>query len=91
MLAISPLASAASADHIVEIENFAYIPSRLDARAGDTVTWINRDIVAHTASAVDGSWDSGEIAPGKRNSIILPAQFGPGYFCAYHPGMRSDI
>lgn len=82
---------APAAEHFVEIRQFSYVPARLDASPGDTVTWINRDIVPHTASATNGGWDSGEIAPGERKSIVLPVKFERGYFCLYHPAMRAEL
>ncbi|TFG88373.1 MAG: copper-binding protein [Hyphomicrobiales bacterium] len=85
----------ASAAHQVLIERFAYDPEVLPVKIGDTVTWTNRDIVPHTVTAEDGSWDSGEIAPGATWSMTVTdqtfAETAGAYFCGYHPVMQSRL
>lgn len=50
--------TTARAIHRVEIKDFAFEPSRIEVRAGDTVEWINRDFAPHTATADnDNRWD----------------------------------
>ena len=44
--------------HIVEIRDFGFHPERTLISPGDTIVWINRDIVPHTVTAGDGSWGS---------------------------------
>lgn len=86
------LASASRAeDHIVEIRNFAFIPEKISARPGDTITWINRDIVPHTATARNRDWDTGEIEPNGRKTLELSPHFSHEYFCIYHPAMLGAL
>ena len=89
--AVSVPAAARAADRVIEISGFAYSSIDVVAQAGDRVTWINRDIVAHTASAVNGGWDSGEIPPGGKVSLLLPAGYDRDYYCVYHPNMRGRL
>ncbi len=77
--------------HLIRIESFVYDPSALAIRTGDIVTWTNLDIVPHTVTAVDGSWDSGEIGPGESWSLNATETILRDYFCAYHPGMRARL
>lgn len=77
--------------HIVNIADFAFSPATLSASQGDRVTWINRDIVPHTATANDGSWDTGEIGPGERAVIQLTEGMSAEYFCRFHPSMTAMI
>jgi len=44
--------------HIIEIRDFVFSPISVEVKAGDTITWTNFDIVPHTATAIDHSWDS---------------------------------
>jgi plastocyanin len=85
----------ASAAHQVVIKGFVYDPELLTVQVGDTVTWTNRDIVPHTVTAEDGSWDSGEIAPGATWSMTVTdqtfAETAGAYFCGYHPVMQSRL
>jgi len=53
--------------HDIEIKSFAFNPSVLEVRPGDQIRWVNRDISPHTATAEDGSWDTGELRRAKRN------------------------
>lgn len=42
----------------VEIKHFKFVPERLTVAPGDTVVWVNLDLVPHTVTAKDESWDS---------------------------------
>jgi plastocyanin len=68
------------------IPTYAIVP--VDAR----VTWTNKDYVAHTATAVDGSFDTQPVIPG--SSITLAIDHLPGtisYYCKIHPWMQGTI
>lgn len=78
-------------DHVVIIEKFEFATNAQSILPGDTVVWINNDIVPHTATASDGSWDTGSIAPGERRSIRITDGFSTDYFCRFHPMMRSRL
>src|SRR3989304_7843039 len=58
----TPPASAGAAE--VTLEGLAFSPATLNVTAGTTVTWRNRDGVAHTVTADDNSFDSGYMAGG---------------------------
>lgn len=79
------------AAHAVLIEGFVYRPGALPVQVGDTVTWTNRDIVPHTVTAEDGSWDSGEIASGETWTMTITAETAGSYLCVYHPTMRAAL
>ncbi len=88
---IASSGAGASQQHEIEIVRFRFKPDTLVVRSGDTVTWINRDIVPHTATALDESWDTGEIAPGKEGSVVVTADFSTEYFCRFHPSMKAVL
>ena len=75
--------------HVVEIREFRFEPSDLVVAAGDTIRWINRDPVPHTATARDSTWDSGRIAAGGDWQMVAVADGTPDYFCVYHPIMTA--
>lgn len=55
--------------HVVEIRGMAFHPEVLSLRRDDTVVWINRDIVAHTATATRKSdWSTGPPVDRSRRS-----------------------
>jgi plastocyanin len=77
--------------HRVEISGFKFTPDRLEVSAGDTITWINRDIAPHTATAAEGGWDTGELIKGAKASITVTAGMEASYFCAFHPMMKAQL
>jgi plastocyanin len=46
----------------------SYVPATLTVRIGQKVTWINRDVNGHTATADDGAFNSDVLNPGRRYS-----------------------
>ena len=58
---------------------------------GDTVVWVNGDLVPHTATATDGTWDSGSIAPGGTWTLVVAASGDGGYTCTFHPTMIGRL
>ena len=76
---------------MVEITGFKFVPQRPALAPGDIVTWINKDIVPHTVTAKDGSWDSDLIEVGERWTTTITPDRGRDYFCAYHPMMKAGL
>lgn len=75
--------------HVVEITHFLFAPDTLHVAVGDTIVWVNRDAVPHTATAGDGGWDSGSIAAQARWTHVVDR---PGeYVCTIHPSMVGWI
>jgi plastocyanin len=78
-------------EHKVNIGGFTFDIETLLVKVGDTVKWVNNDIVPHTATAKDRSWDTGLISPGNQASITIIAGMSAEYFCEYHPMMVAEI
>ncbi|HEV2227219.1 MAG TPA: cupredoxin domain-containing protein [Nitrososphaerales archaeon] len=57
----------------------------------DTVTWINNDNAPHTVTANDGSFSSGNIAPGASFSYTFTKSGTFKYHCVYHPWMTGVV
>ncbi|WP_261843174.1 plastocyanin/azurin family copper-binding protein [Aliamphritea ceti] len=86
-----PLVSLAAQQYKVSIQSFAFVPAQLKVAPGDQITWFNEDIVPHTATAKDHSWDTGIIEPGQQVTVQIPAGAGAEYYCLYHPMMLGSI
>ena len=84
-------ANAAPRVHTVLIEGMRFQPEGLTVAAGDTVVWINRDMVPHTATSASARFDSHEIAPGKSWTHTVRATGEFGYICTYHPLMKAIL
>lgn len=75
----------------VEIEDFAYHPDPVTIEEGGKVIWINRDSVPHTATAEDGSFDTGTLEEGKLASETFKQPGTYTYVCSIHPQMHGAI
>lgn len=82
--------SAHAATVQVMIENLAYSPADTTAKIGDTVEWINKDIVAHTATARNGDWDI-NIDVKESARLSLKKTGAIEYYCRFHPNMKGKI
>lgn len=80
-----------STEHVVEIVGFKFIPKSLAVKAGDTITWINKDIAPHTATADDSSFDTGELKQNESGSITVSSDQTISYFCRFHPTMKAKL
>lgn len=77
--------------HRIAIKDFKYLPTRLKVSVGDTITWTNYDIVPHTVTANDHSWDSQLIQQGQEWSLTISAAAQTSYYCRYHPTMKAEF
>jgi plastocyanin len=74
----------------ITIQNLVNSPANASAKIGDTVQWINKDIVAHTATARNGDFDV-MIGPNKTGSVILKKAGEIDYYCRFHPNMTGHL
>ncbi len=80
-----------SKTHTVQIHGFQFGPSELVVAPGDTVIWINNDLVPHTITADGRNWDSDRLDPGARWQVVVRDGMGESYFCLYHPSMKARL
>lgn len=79
------------AAHEIVISNFSFAPARIVVHQGDTIKWVNRDIVRHNATAGDRSWTTGTLMPGGTGSVTATAAGTFNYICTRHPTMKGVI
>jgi plastocyanin len=78
--------------HVVEIQGMAFHPAVLEVQRGDTVVWINRDIVPHTATSTRKSgWNTGSLLQGQRGQYVARHRGEDPYFCQLHPVMLGKL
>ncbi len=75
----------------VEIVEFTYDPDPVVVQAGGKVTWQNEDTAPHTATADDGSFDTGTLEQGKLKSESFKDPGTFTYFCEIHPTMKGTV
>lgn len=70
----------------------AFHPEVLEVHRGDSVVWINRDIVPHTATATGNSgWNTGPILQGESGQYVARHRGENSYFCQLHPVMLGKL
>jgi plastocyanin len=82
--------TAAAAAH-ANIRNLAFLPATIQVAAGGEVVWTNHDAVAHSLTAVDGSFDSGLIQPGATWRHTFPRAGTFAFHCTPHPFMHGTV
>jgi LPXTG-motif cell wall-anchored protein len=83
--------ATAAASTTVTIADFAFSPKSVAISVGDTVTWKNTDEVAHSATAEDGSFDTGTFGNGNSRSETFDTAGTFQYICTPHPFMKGTV
>jgi uncharacterized surface anchored protein len=78
-------------DPNVTIADFKYSPSPITIHVGDQITWTNNDPIAHTATANDGSFNTGSLSKGASASHTFTEAGTFTYYCKIHPFMHGTI
>src|SRR5580704_12953400 len=83
-----PSVSAQAADIRITIDKLVYAPAEVSAKVGDTIEWVNKDVLAHTATAKNNDWDV-MIGPNKTARLTRPGEVD--YYCKFHPDMKGRL
>src|SRR5438093_10668394 len=89
-LLVLPLVAMAGTS-AVNLQNTAFAPPTVTVRAGDTVTWTNRDPFSHTSTSDTGAWDSHVVTAGTSFSFMFASAGTFAYHCAIHSFMHGTI
>ena len=85
-------AATAPSRHTVEIRGMEFHPAVLTVAVGDTIVWINRDIVPHTAAASGRTkWDTGQLRQGEMGRYVARRAGVARYVCTFHPTMHGTL
>ena len=86
----APSGEAAKSEK-VDIVEFTYQPDPVVVQVDGKVIWQNQDTAPHTATADDGSFDTGTIEKGKLGSETFKEPGTFTYFCEIHPTMKGTL
>lgn len=75
----------------VQIVDFTYDPDPVTIEEGGKVIWQNEDSAPHTATAEDGSFDTGTLEEGKLKSETFKEAGSYPYICSIHPDMTGTV
>jgi plastocyanin len=87
----SATTSTSTSANAVTIINFAFSPATLTIKAGTSVTWTNKDSVAHTVVSDSGIFSSGSLATNATYSYTFKTAGTFTYKCSIHPSMTGTI
>ncbi|RUZ71634.1 amicyanin [Mesorhizobium sp. M7A.F.Ca.US.006.01.1.1] len=87
-LAVGTVPAQAETIQVI-IDRLVFSPATVEAKIGDTIEWVNKDVFAHTAS-VKGGWEV-MIPPKKSASLTLKTAGPVDYFCRFHPNMKGRL
>ena len=68
-----------------------FAPTVVHVSPGATVLWTNSSPLAHTVTADDGSFDSGNLDPSEGFSWFFSDPGTFPYVCALHPWMKGKV
>jgi plastocyanin len=74
----------------VTIDKLVFTPAEVNAKVGDTIEWINKDALVHTATATNGDWNV-NIPASQRGQIAMKKPGAADYYCKLHPNMKGRI
>ena len=76
--------------HVVEIKDMKFQPGNLSVKRGDTIMWINHDMVTHCVTEEKTkAWTSSNIPANASWKMIF--KNNADYFCAIHQVMKGKI
>ena len=76
--------------HTVEIKQMKFQPAELIVQKGDTVVWINNDIVPHDVTEESKKvWTSSLMPVGASWRLVVNES--AGYYCSIHVVMKGKL
>lgn len=76
--------------HVVEITQMKFVPAVLNVSKGDTILWINKDMVEHDVTEKNlSSWTSSKMPAGASWKMV--ATKSEAYYCSLHVVMEGKI
>lgn len=81
----------AAAPGSVTMRDFSFSPRTITVNEGDSVTWRNAGREPHSATATDGSFDTGTFPGGASRSARFDKPGSFAYICTPHPFMKGTV
>ncbi len=75
----------------VFIQSFAFTPATITVTVNTTVTWTNKDGVAHTVTSDNALFDSGLLETNSTYSHQFTSAGTYNYHCTVHPTMLAKV
>lgn len=76
--------------YTIKIKNMQFVPNNILVNKGDTIKWVNEDIVAHNVTEYNSrKWTSGSMAPNVVWKLVVTDS--ADYYCSIHAVMKGKI
>lgn len=75
----------------VEIKDFAFNAPTITIKVGESVSWTNADLIGHSATADDGSFDTGILGQNESGAVTFSKAGTFTYHCTPHPNMKGTV
>ena len=89
-LLMSTPSAAAPQNHVIVMDKMKFGALPANIRRGDTILWVNRDFVRHTATATNKSFDV-DLPPKTQKRMTVRASGAIPFTCRFHLGMRGVL
>ena len=74
----------------ITMDKLVISPAEATARVGDTLELVNKDVLAHTATAKNGDFDV-MMPPNKTVTYVIKKAGSIDYYCRFHPNMKATL
>ncbi len=93
LIAVPAAMAVAQETHVVETQDNVFVPEEITIAVGDSIEFQNTGRAPHTATAEDGSFDTGNLNAGQSRTISFSKAGTIEYICIYHEaiGMVGTI
>jgi plastocyanin len=68
----------------VTMKEFEFTPKEMKVKVGTTVTWMNAGTTAHSATAIDKSFNTRNLQPGETKGVTFSTPGTFVYHCVFH-------
>ena len=75
----------------VSMKDFAFDPTAITAKVGDTITFSNTGAAPHNATLDAGGCATPDIQPGSSGGLHFSAAGSYPFHCTIHPDMKGTI
>ena len=86
----APRKHGSTTTYEVQVKENSFTPATVNARVGDTITWVNVGTTVHTVTAKNHSFDK-KLLPGQRFNLLLTKEGMIEYVCTPHKGMFGSV
>jgi plastocyanin len=79
-----------SKSYTVEIKQMKFVPDEIILHMGDTVVFVNQDLLTHDITEQSTkAWTSSPLPPNSSWSIVIEKT--SDYYCSIHPVMKGQL